>query len=78
MRLMDTRRTQEYIYYINVYRRAHGEKSRGVVFLFARGVRPPLGHGGEGCSSERIEDGRKHLRSIYLRYNIQYAPAASE
>jgi len=65
---MDTRRAQ-YIYILYVYRRAHGEKSRGVVFLFARGVRPPLGHRGEGCSSARIEDGRKHLRSIYLRYN---------
>jgi len=30
------------LYYISVYRRAHGEKSRGVVFLFARGVRPQL------------------------------------
>lgn len=43
------------IYILYVYRRAHGEKSRGVVFLFARGVRPPLGHRGEGCSSARID-----------------------
>jgi len=41
--------------YKNEYRRARGEKSRGVVFLFARGVRPPFGHRGEGCSRARID-----------------------